>query len=255
MNKEIKFDPKKAMSGAHKTAREQERRAQALLWDRITDRAAADKEFRRQLIDDPKEAVSQEVHVLKAQEGTQFEIASQVIDAVTEKARAVYSEALPGVGEGKVETLIFETIEDIRKSFKLTLRLSQVLFYAGLAMIVTAFIVALVQGDKTISLFFGAGGMVGVLISSLVMSPLNRVQDAASDLVQLQMAYLAYYKHLVLLGGKCESITPKEAVMYTKELVRNTTAFMSSLQTYVEKTGSQLSAGKTDDQPEKGKQG
>lgn len=199
MKESINDDIQQAFRGiedAVDVAREQETQARLLLWERVSEKAITDEKFRCLLAEDPKRAIEQEAGTLQDDSGQQVSVAPGVVEAVAEKARATYSSVVPGVESKKVEELIFSTIEDIRRSFNLTLKLSQVLFYAGLLMMITAFITALAGGEKIISLLFGSGGMVSVLISSLITSPLDRVQNAAGNLVQLQMAYLAYYKQL-----------------------------------------------------------
>ena len=223
----IEFDPSAAYAAAHEKALNTEEQARLLLWDRVSDKANEDVQFRRLLAENPQQAIEQEAKALNVTD-------EEVVKGVAEKV-ATLSRFVPGVDSQKVEDLIFGTIEDIRRSFKITTLLSQILFYTGLAMMVVAFIAALWDGENQIvSLVFGAGGAGSVLISSLVLGPIDRVQNAAGNLVQLQMAYLAYYKQLYLLGGNSESLSTKDTISYTKEIDRAATSLMSAIQTHVE---------------------
>ena len=235
MRKPIEFNPHEAFKAANDIAREQEIQAQTLLWERIDNKAKSDERFRQLLVQNPKHTIAKEAEALKNERGEKIKVDPGVVESVTEKARAKYSSIVPEVAAQKVEDLIFGTLKDVRRSFNITLLLSQVLFYSGLLMMIAAFVVALASGEEFISLIFGAGGLGGVLISSLITSPLNRVQNAAGDLIQLQMAYLAYYKQLYLLGGEINSLSHGEAISYAREIDRAAKSIMSSIQKYVEK--------------------
>lgn len=234
MTESIPFDAASAFQDAHAVAREQETQARLLLWDHVSDKAAIDAQFRSLLAADPAKAIAQEAGQLQDPSGRPVQVDTGVVEAVAEKARAAYSAIVPGVESQRVEELIFGTIEDIRLSFKLTLTLSQRLFYSGLAMMAVAFIAALAGGDKAMSLLFGAGGIGSVLVSSLLMNPLDRVRNAAGDLVQLQMAYLAYYKQLALLGGGSDPLSRQDAISQAREIDRAAVSLMAAVQTYVE---------------------
>jgi hypothetical protein len=245
MSDAVKFDPASAFEQANKIAREQESQARLLLWDVVSEKAASDEKYRRQLAENPEQVIRQEASALPGKAGQQIDVSQETIDKLAEKARNTYSIVVPQIGQNKVEELIFGTIEDMRTSFKLTLRLSQVLFYAGLGMVVTAFVVALAGGQELITLLFGASGMVSMLISSLVLSPLNRVQTAACDLVQLQMAYLAYYKQLYLLGSGNEPLPKADAIDFAREIDRAAASLIYLVQSKGEKKSNQTMAVST----------
>jgi hypothetical protein len=229
MSPAYNFDKNKAFDPADQTAREQESQARLLLWDVISEKAANNEQFRQQLAQDPEKLIQKEANTLSGTMG-QIEISKDTVANVAEKARKTFSSALPEVELDKVEKLIFGTIEDMRTSFKLTLLLSRVLFFAGLAMVVAAFIVAMMSGKEMVTIVFGAGGVASVLISSLVLSPISRVQNAASDLVQLQMAYLTYYKQLYLLSSNAPSLTTADTIAFSREIDRATISLITTMQ-------------------------
>lgn len=233
MSEQFQFDTAKAFDPADRIARDQESKARLLLWDRISDKAASDERFRQQLAENPEQVVSREAGALASNTGEP--VSKDTVDKLAEKVRKTYSMVVPQIGQDRVENLVFGTIEDMRTSFKLSLRLSTILFYSGLVMVAVAFVFALLRGEKAITLLFGGGGIVSLLVSSLVLSPLNRVRDAAGDLVQLQMAYLAYYKQLYLLGGGTEPLPKADAIEYAREIDRAATSLISSVQNHNEK--------------------
>ncbi len=233
MSQAFKFDPAKAFEPADQIARDQEVTARLLLWDQISDKAAMDEGYRKQLVANPEAVVSREAGALAG--GASDAVSKDTVEKLAEKARKTFSSVVPQIAQDRVENLIFGTIEDMRTSFKLTLRLSQVLFYAGLAMVAASFVFALLRGERMITLLFSAGGLASILLSSLVLSPLNRVQDAAGDLVQLQMAYLAYYKQLYLLGSGSDPLPKADAIEFAREIDRAAISLIMSVQNQVER--------------------
>ena len=213
---------------ADASARAHEEQARQMLWERLTEKADLDPAFRRDLAKDPVRVVQQEA------EGLGITKRPEVVKDVAEKASAKYSHYLPEVDPKRVEDLIFGTIEDIRRSFNLTLLLSQVLFYSGLVMVLVAFVTGILGGDKLLAAVLGAGGILSSLLSTTVISPLNRLRDAAGNLVQFQMAYLAYYKQLYLLGGETHRLTHQELLDYTREVGDRATALMASVRLSME---------------------
>jgi len=229
MSGKFNFDSTRAFDQAHKVASEQENQARLFLWDLISEKAVSNEDFRKQLTENPEKMILQEAGSLTDLAGDQIKVNKDIVDNLAEKARKTYSLVLPEIGQQKVEDLIFGTIEDMRNSFKLTLRLSQVLFYSGLSMVIVTFIAALAGGKESIILLFGAGGIASMLLSSLVVSPLNRVQNAADELVKLQMAYLAYYKQLYLLGKESKLLQKDDAIEYAREIGRAAKSIISLL--------------------------
>jgi hypothetical protein len=243
----VKFDAQKALAGANVIAESQEATLRAMLWDRVSEKASQDEKFRKELAADPRKAVQMEAQQMATVAGK--EVGPAVVERVATKARETYSSIVPELASDKVEDLIFGTIEDVKRAYTITLLLSQVLFYAGLAMVIAGFVAGLMSGEKLISLFFGSGGIASMLISSLVVSPLDRVQNAAGNLVQLQMAYLAYYKQLYLLGGNNETISREDALTYAREIDRVTLSLMGSVRAYVERGTKTDQAGRSAQKP------
>jgi len=249
------FDPQKALAGAAHLAASQEEQTRQLLWQHIQHKAVVDRTFREQLAENPREVVASEAEQMVDPSGHKVQIGTAVVEKIAEQAEETFSSVVPEIAAKRVEQLIFGTIEDIRTSFKITLLLSQVLFYSGLLMTIAAFVAGLSGGEKMTALLFGAGGVGSMLISSLVLSPLDRVQNAAGNLVQLQMAYLAYYKQLYLLGGTGgKSLAKDDAVGYAREIDRAAISLISSVQTYIERNGSsRVADADTNKEPRRGR--
>ena len=65
---------------------------------------------------------------------------------------------------------------------------------------------------------FGGGGIVTV-ISYAIMNPLDRIRNAAANLVQIQIAYVSYCKQLNMLDSSIKDhISPADAVKFSSEL-------------------------------------
>src|SRR5262249_2156136 len=96
-------------------AEDQEAKAQALLVGQLTLKAAADPGFKHALRSDPKKVIEREAAAL----------AIQPTEGAVEAAGRLVNAAIPGTDIQKVQDLIFTTIEDMRRSFRLTLELSR----------------------------------------------------------------------------------------------------------------------------------
>ena len=199
-----------------KTAVDQEAQARQILIDGVTERARSSEDFRQLFKKEPEKAVRTVAESLPSEQRQSLD--DKAISDTAEKLKAI-SEALPGIKEEDVSRLVFTTIDDTRKSFVLSLRLSQILFFAGLVMIALTFIALLFMNDERLGvLVFGGGsGFLGV-ISSLLINPIDRVQNAAGNLVQLEIAYLSYYKQLTMLNPIEGHNTPKDIVYISREV-------------------------------------
>jgi len=223
-----KIDFSAAAADAQKTAADIEAQASEVLWGHVLTRAAQDEGFRQDLAQNPEQTVTQEAQKLNVTVGP----------AQLEAAKALFSQAVPGIDSKKIESLIFGTIEDVRKSFKMTLQLSQLLFYVGIALLIMSAIFTWIKGAAAGSIF-GAGGVIS-LVTSLIRSPLDRIRNAGANLVQIQMVYLAYYNLLYLLGSRGEHVSLADARNYAQEFRESATSMVSAVQSILqtEETGS-----------------
>jgi hypothetical protein len=212
------FDFASTFADAQKIATENESHSGELLWGHVISRAAHDENFRKNLASDPEQTVAREAETLK------IPVSQDQLKA----AKAFFSRAVPGIDRDKVETLIFNTIEDVRKSFNMTLQLSQLLFFVGIVLLVASAIFTWVKGPIQGSIFGGAG--IISLVTSLVRNPLDRIRNAGANLVQVQMAYLAYYNLLYLLGSRGDELPFADTQKYAHEMRESATSMVQAVQ-------------------------
>lgn len=216
-------------------ALDQEAQARQLLFEGVADRARTDESFRQRLAVEPEKAVREVVESLPSEQRSSVD--EKVISDTTEKVQAL-SKALPGFKEKEVSDLVFTTIEDARCSFNLSLRLTQVLFYAGLVMVVATFITALFvdPAQLPVLIFGGGSGILGV-ITALLINPIDRVQNAAGNLVQLEIAFLSYYKQLSLLTLPSGHQSSEATIQYAGEVRQAMTETVALIEAYCEYRG------------------
>jgi hypothetical protein len=157
----------------------------------------------------------------------------QPAPAIAEAANALLSSAVPGADAKRVEDLVFNTVDDMRKSFNLTLVLSKWLFIAGLVMLALAFLAAL-GSDKLWAVGVSGGAGILSLLLSALRNPLDRIRNAAGNLAQIQAAYLGFYKQLYMLGsGAPASSTREDTVAYASAIQQAAQAMVSAVGTAI----------------------
>lgn len=207
---------------------------EALLVGQLTLKAAKDARFREELQAEPTSVIKREAASLS------IEANERVVDAVGK----AFSAAIPGADTGKVQELIFETVDDMRRSFKMTLELSRWLFFAGLGMVALAFCAALFS-DKLWAIGVSGGGGALSLLLAATMNPLDRIRGAAANLAQVQAAYLAFYKQLYILGTTTETLNRADAISFSEELRKAANAMVESVSAALEKGAAEASAGRS----------
>ena len=187
-----------------KLAREKETE-KVISW--MAKEAVANPKIQFQIRSDPKGV---------AQRATQ-ELGIPVNKRLVEVAEKELSAAVPGFDEARVQEMVFTTIVDLRTSFRMTLDLSRWLFIAGLCLVIISLLAGIFGvNDLSIGVSGGAGALS--LLLSAVMNPLDRIRNAAGNLVQFQAAYLAFYKQLYMLGGHIDALSGKEVIAYAGEI-------------------------------------
>ncbi len=231
------------LTDALRTAMDQEAQATNLLLEQVTQQAKSDGAYKQLLAKEPEKAVQEAVQKLPEEQRRAIgdQQVEKVAARVADLANAL-SSVLPEIDVDQVQQLVFGTIEDARRSFRLSLWLTQFLFYVGLAMVVGAFITAIVVDPRSVAaLIFGAAGVSGV-ITSLVLNPLDRVQNAAGNLVQLEIAFLSYYKILYTLHRPPGELGHKEAVAISREIRTITDDVLSAIDRHIERRGTEKPA-------------
>ncbi len=222
-----RFDFHSDLQQAGQTAGEQEQQSRQLLRELVFSRAEHEPEFKRALAANPEKVLQEEARRMGA----------ELDEALIQETKERYSTAIIGASEREVTKLVFDTLWNVRKSFERTLALSQWLFYVGLGLTVTAFLVGVfAPGKEMIAGIFGGGGIL-TLISYAVMNPLDRIRNAAANLVQIQIAYVSYYKQLNMLGGAGgDRMSLDDAVKYSSELRKGAVEMIEAVQRIVERT-------------------
>lgn len=211
---------------------EQQDRATRLLLQQVAQQARGDSAFKQRLVREPEKAVREVAE--KLPEAERKALGDKQVGNVTEVVEAVSSSILPEIDAKKVEGIVLGTIEDARRSFTLSLRLTQILFYAGLVMVGIAFLVAVFsQTDQVPSLIFGAVGVSGVF-TSLLLNPLDRVQNAAANLIQLEISFLSYYKLLYLFHYPANELSVKDSIKIGQEMQQISLNIVAAIQNYCE---------------------
>lgn len=214
---------------ANQAAAEFDPEARERILGQLALRASDDPRFRDALRKNPDQVVQTEAARLN------IKASPEALKDVGEKAREIASRAVPDAAGLEVKEMVFRTIRDLETSFRLTLTLAKVLFGAGLSMMLASFVIVAVYHDKTSAAIFGIGGVLS-LITGTVMNTLDRVRDAAANLVQIQMAYLAYYKILHMLGPVAEEASRDDSIAYAHELSATVSEIIGSLQGILKQT-------------------
>ena len=180
--------------GIFREAHGQEERAKDLLLTRLTLKAANDPNFQRELRDDPDAVVRREAKELD------IKPSKSLIEAAGKAATA----AIPGLEQARVQTLVFTAIlGGCFASFavRALMELSRWLFFAGILLVMVAFVAGLFNASSSSVAVSGGSGALGLLLSA-VMNPLDRIRNAGGNLVQIQAAYLGVLQaQLPILGG------------------------------------------------------
>ena len=212
---------------ASRSASEQEMQSGPVLRELLFSRADTEPDFRKALVNNPEKTIGE------IAKGMGASATPELIREVKER----YSRVIFGATDTEVKALVFGTLANVRESFTRTLALSQWLFWVGLCLTVAAFVATLFQNQKGwIAGVFGGGGIL-TLISYSVMNPLDRIRSAAANLVQVQIAYLSFYKQLNMLGGvDLDKMTIDDAVKYSTELRKCAVETIEAVQKIVERT-------------------
>ena len=151
----------------------------------VAQRASWDPDFMRILVQHPVEAVQKVEQGLKEDEAK--EIAFKAAELIS---------ALPG---SEIIKLVKELFVNATNAFKLTIRLSQILFYVGISILIGALafeIVGRVLGntswqDVATTGVIGAVG-IGSIVSSFILRPLENIQNSVGNLSQIQIGFLSF---------------------------------------------------------------
>jgi len=204
----------KAAENALRTAIRQENNlAREALLRVVEGRIKGDEAFRRQFQLNPDKAVLDAASDLPEEQAKKVD--PMAVKDVVSKAQSI----LPGIEVEDLRELVKNTINDARQAFNLSLRLTKHLFYYGLIVTATTLAFSFFSEDKEwITVAIGTGGGALGIIGSLVINSVDRVQNAAGNLIQIEIAFLGYYKQLTFFARPWEKADPQTPAIYASEV-------------------------------------
>jgi hypothetical protein len=107
----------------------------------------------------------------------------------------------------QARAILKKAIEDARRTLRISQWLNISVFFAGLALLVIGLVIS-IQGEAEMNRVIGAlsalGGFTG-MIAILIKDPLDRIQNAMGDLVQVETAFTSFIWELNLNGTFIQS--------------------------------------------------
>ncbi|WIG98350.1 hypothetical protein [Myxococcus sp. SDU36] len=140
--------------------------------------------------------------VLATMEAAQAALSTPAVSVAPPSGFAVFFQ------DARVTALVNSTLEECSKTARRSSHVNVAVIAFGMAMILFSFTAFLVERDPLI-LSFGGFGLAG-LIAALISSPLKRMANDASRLMQLQLAYLSFLNQTALLTDSADSSSRTE---------------------------------------------
>jgi IPT/TIG domain-containing protein len=116
--------------------------------------------------------------------------------------------------------ILSDAVIDARLTLRVLRRLNIVVFIVGILLLVTGTIAALISDElatRLVGVLAGIGGLAGVLFE-MIKNPLDRIQNAMADLVQIETAFTAFIWELNLNGTFIQSQYVAEGVLKDEEI-------------------------------------
>lgn len=104
-----------------------------------------------------------------------------------------------GLSTKSTESVIKHTIEDVTKAIYTSIAVNAGVVIFGAMLIITSFVVGAISGKWELALGFGGFGIAGI-VATLVTSPLTTIGKSARQIVQVQMAYLAFMSQVNIIS-------------------------------------------------------
>jgi hypothetical protein len=200
-------------------------------------RAQSDQRFRAQLLTDSEAAANEMVQEMRPS----LALAN---DGEVEELRAAVARnmaATPYLRGQELAVLIRELVSNAEQAFQSVILLSKVLFWFGLVIAVAtiafewlALIYKLDTGPTV------AGGAVGGTLSisfiyaSFIKNPLDKLQNSAGNLAQLEIALFGYLDQLTLLMSVPGPRTVEESIKLAEAISGVMERGMGSVERYAE---------------------
>ena len=207
----------------------------------ILKRAADDTEFLTSIVDNPDKTILQYGVTDPNEVAKLSQLLILLFSGVSRELET--AELMAKQSSSTHETVITfktglqKTIEQIDSGFRSSMRMYEVAFSLGVALIVAAIVLAFRDG---ISLFTVGFGGVGVLdfIAFFIARPAQNLQSSRADLAQLQAAFFNWFADTVNWNEYLRHLANNEKVSFadikavSDVLLDNTEKTMSAIQKY-----------------------
>lgn len=118
--------------------------------------------------------------------------------------------------------ILSRAVEDARNTLRLLKTLNTVFFGVGVTVLLVGIFTSLFNaesGARLTGALTGLGGLAGVL-AQLIFNPLDRIQKAMTDLVQLETAFMSFIWELNLNGTYIQSQYVAEGILTEEEIAK-----------------------------------
>lgn len=194
----------------------------------VAQQAQMDVGFLKQLMLEPVETVKKVRHEISDDDAR--EVAGRAAELIS---------PVPGV---EIRDLVEQMLNSATTGFRITLVLSQVLFYFGLALLGATFILEAVSRVTGLGIgwqnlaatgIIGAIG-VGTIMSSFILRPLDKIQNSVGNLVQVQVAFVAYFDQLMLIMRHRRTRDLNQAIQASDKIAAAAESTMKLIEQYCE---------------------
>lgn len=189
-----------------------------------------DPTFQQQFIQKPEESV------MKLSE----KISAADAKKIVEESKPFIS-PIPGYEAKDFKRLVENVINRVNTGFNEILKMSKILFYLGIAIIIVA--VSLDVGGIIFKInwqqFITSSGVLGgigilTVFSSFVKGSFEKIKNSIGDLVQIQVVFFGYYDQLSILMQQRVGADFDTAAKITEKISSSMTNALKGIQEYCE---------------------
>jgi hypothetical protein len=128
-------------------------------------------------------------------------------------------------------SILKSAVEEAKKTLWMQQRLNIVTFGAGIILLVGGTVMSIISDDyakRVTSSLVGLGGLAGV-ITQFVSKPLNRIQNAMSNLIQAETAFTSFIWELNLNGTYIQSQYVARGILSNEEIAQTVDRIENSM--------------------------
>jgi HEAT repeat protein len=146
-----------------------------------------------------------------------------------------------------------DTVERMKGNYETSLTMNQVVFWLGFGVIIIGVVSVFIHPSE--NKFFGTAGIVaglGTLVSLFFFGPLTRVQQALTELVQIEIAFMAFMHRLLQARSIFEKLYLAESIdldsltRFDELLQKGMSGTVELLEENITKTRSNRATSKSD---------